>query len=138
LVANVNFARYRWSTGDTTQRLLVDEKGTYSLIGVSQRACEYKSLGFSVEVIPCDYSIPNLFTPNGDQQNDVWKTREPFLKSGSVKVFNRWGQEVFSSSDPAFEWDGENVSAGNYFYLLEGNTVEDKAFKGSGWVTVWK
>jgi gliding motility-associated-like protein len=133
-----NFNRYLWSTGDTGRILNVHNPGIYSVTGFSLIGCQNRSAEFEVMAIPCDYSIPNLITPNGDGENEVWKTKEPFLTSATVKVFNRWGQEVFSSGSPLFAWDGKNASSGNYYYVLNGVTVEGKNFQSNGWITVAK
>jgi gliding motility-associated-like protein len=59
---------------------------------------------------PQDYVYfgPNAFTPNGDNINDVWR---PFnnvvdLENYDLRVYDRWGREVFASEDPYRDWDG--------------------------------
>lgn len=57
-------------------------------------------------------SIPNAFTPNGDQYNDV------FLKSSEVRILDRWGKELYHGLEG---WDGKyngnNVAAGTYLFI---------------------
>jgi gliding motility-associated-like protein len=73
-----------------------------------------------------DYRLPNVFTPNGDGINDMFKAL-PNVYSGvfTIKIFNRWGNIVFESNDPDFEWDGNNQNTGQpcsdgvYFYVAE-------------------
>ena len=70
-----------------------------------------------------EYSLPNVFTPNGDGRNDLFI---PFpiraIDSIDFTVFNRWGSIVFTSTDPEIRWNGENtetgtiVTDGTYFY----------------------
>lgn len=70
------------------------------------------------------YTLPNIFTPNGDRVNDLFG---PFpyrgVRSIDVQIFNRWGQVVFSSTDPDIEWKGtyqdtnEVMPDGVYYYL---------------------
>ncbi len=72
------------------------------------------------------YSLPNVFTPNGDGKNDYFK---PFpyrsVESLEFTVFNRWGSIVFQSTDPDILWDGTNkdtgkpVTDGTYFYTCK-------------------
>lgn len=50
--------------------------------------------------------IPNTFTPNGDGFNDVFKVRGPAFAIYYFAVYNRWGQMVFETQDPAQGWDG--------------------------------
>lgn len=71
-----------------------------------------------------EYDLPNVFTPNGDQSNEFFV---PFpyrgVKRIDLQVFNRWGQVVFETEDPAIGWNGlhkdsnEPVTEGVYFYL---------------------
>jgi gliding motility-associated-like protein len=71
------------------------------------------------------FELPNAFTPNGDGQNDLFKPyRSRFIETIDFKVFNRWGQIVFTTSDPLINWNGGNnagkeVSDGVYFYTCE-------------------
>ncbi len=70
------------------------------------------------------YELPNVFTPNGDDVNDLFG---PFpyrgVRSIDLQVFNRWGQVVFTSSDPDIDWRGtymgtdEFLADGVYYYL---------------------
>jgi gliding motility-associated-like protein len=67
--------------------------------------------------------IPSGFTPNGDGRNDVFKVVNPsFQRLMEFRVFNRWGQEVFSTTDIFDGWDGKwkgvEQGIGNYQYLI--------------------
>ena len=76
------------------------------------------------------YILPNAFTPNDDKQNDVFKaTTIKFISSINLKIFNRWGDIIFESADPRFNWDGKNkngtdVAEGTYFYTC--NVIENR------------
>lgn len=78
------------------------------------------------------YEIPNVFTPNGDQFNDIllpmnYPSSNPKANIDRIKlsVFNRWGNIVFETSDPQINWDGKNMnngqdcSEGVYFYVCD-------------------
>jgi gliding motility-associated-like protein len=59
------------------------------------------------EVIPQTMYVPSGFTPNGDGINDVFKPyHTETVVNGNVRIFNRWGEEVFVSDKLDFEWDG--------------------------------
>jgi gliding motility-associated-like protein len=71
-------------------------------------------------------TIPNTFTPNGDGTNDVWEIKNLTDYADSyVKVFNRWGAEVYRSSGNADAWDGTRkgkpLPAGTYYYIINLN-----------------
>src|SRR5690606_25959650 len=54
-----------------------------------------------------EYSLPNAFTPNGDNQNDVFKPYPfRFIEKIELKVYNRWGNLVFETEDPNINWNG--------------------------------
>ncbi len=64
-------------------------------------------------------SIPNAFSPNGDEINDKWLiqglNRYP---KANLQIFNRWGNKVYDetySTDKA--WDGEGYPVGTYYYI---------------------
>ncbi len=52
--------------------------------------------------------VPNAFTPDGDDVNDTWLPRitDHDERLYQVRVFDRWGEEVWASTDPAKGWDG--------------------------------
>jgi gliding motility-associated-like protein len=67
--------------------------------------------------------IPSAFTPNGDGVNDVFGVINlTFHRVIEFRVFNRWGQEVFSTQDSYKGWDGtykgEKATPGVYQYLI--------------------
>lgn len=69
-------------------------------------------------------NIPTAFTPNGDGKNDIFHISSPrFQKLQEFKVYNRWGQVVFSTTDVAKGWDGSYNGApqdmGVYSYVIK-------------------
>jgi gliding motility-associated-like protein len=70
------------------------------------------------------YDLPNIITPNGDHINDLFEPMPGyrFVESIDLKVYNRWGQEVFATTDPAINWDGTDekshiaLADGVYYY----------------------
>ena len=70
-----------------------------------------------------EYSLPNVFSPQGDSYNDLF---QPFpyayVDSIDMTIFNRWGTKVFKTTDPDIKWAGLNIntneisSDGVYFY----------------------
>jgi gliding motility-associated-like protein len=113
---------------------------TYNLRVSDTSGC-FKNTAAKVEVIP-DYTlfIPNVFSPNGDGQNDFWQLfgNMSAIKQLDVKVFNRWGEKVFESNDLYFQWDGSYKSQkqqpGVFVYYLDVVWVDNnsmKSYKGS-------
>lgn len=50
--------------------------------------------------------IPNAFTPNGDDKNDVFKVNSTVLKSMHLEIYDRWGNKIFESNSITDVWDG--------------------------------
>ncbi len=77
------------------------------------------------------YELPNVFTPNGDGTNDLFKPLTPyrFVKNIDIKIYNRWGTLMFETTDTDILWDGRNMSNkkmctdGTYFYLCTVNEI---------------
>jgi len=95
-----------------------------------------------------EYELPNTFTPNNDGQNDLF-TPFPgwrFVEKIDFQVFNRWGNQIFQTTDPAINWngttsDGKKVADGTYFYTCtiypSGlNATNTLPTTRSGWIEV--
>jgi len=92
------------------------------------------------------YYIPNSFTPDGDEFN---QTFQPVFTAGfdpfdwNMKIYNRWGQVVFESSDPQEGWDGtyngRMVQDGTYLWTVEFKTIaSDERRTDTGHLTITK
>lgn len=68
--------------------------------------------------------VPNIFTPNGDGENDELKfINVDATQEFSLRIYDRWGVKMFETEDPSFYWNGETkhgkkASEGVYFYEL--------------------
>ncbi|PSR01421.1 MAG: hypothetical protein BRD50_08885, partial [Bacteroidetes bacterium SW_11_45_7] len=85
-----------------------------------------------------DFSLDiyNIFTPNGDGKNDRWRIGKVLNYDNiEVRIFNRWGNEVYSSSNYQNDWRGQDNSGnelndGTYYYVIRFRGA-DKVYKGS-------
>lgn len=84
--------------------------------------------------------IPKAFTPNGDGKNDVLYVRGVGIGSLNLKVFNRWGKQVFETNSMEIGWNGtvngvkQEMDA--YAYILQATFVNGKTFTQKGNVTL--
>lgn len=65
--------------------------------------------------------IPTAFTPNGDGLNDVFRIVAQKITLKSFRIFNRWGEQVFTTSDIATGWNGRykgGMLPGSYVYMV--------------------
>lgn len=99
------------------------EPTTYYVYGLGENQCRSVD---SVRV-NIDYRdnlfVPSAFSPNGDGKNDVFRVANiTFQKLQEFRVFNRWGQEIYSTTDPEKGWDGSwkgvPQDMGSYQYLI--------------------
>ena len=82
--------------------------------------------------IDFDFFVPNVFTPNPhDRINETYYV--PDLPEDNCErqfeqmvIYNRWGMEVFRSSDKNFHWTGEGYATGVYYYILSYTGVDIK------------
>jgi len=72
------------------------------------------------------FEVPNVFTPNGDNYNDVLKARvSPLIEKIDMKIYTRNGTLVYRTSDPQINWDGRRegkkqfVAPGVYYYMCD-------------------
>ncbi|MEO5585890.1 MAG: PKD domain-containing protein [Flavobacteriales bacterium] len=65
-----------------------------------------------------EIQLPNVFSPNGDGQNESFRPIEANGATGLMEVFNRWGQRIFSTRSLARGWDGHDAPDGTYFYVV--------------------
>lgn len=73
----------------------------------------------SFEVPAREVEVPNVITPNGDGKNDRFFVRNlEYYPQAKLYIFNRWGQELYASTDYRNDWGADNLEAGNYFYHL--------------------
>ncbi|MGB1316413.1 MAG: gliding motility-associated C-terminal domain-containing protein [Chitinophagales bacterium] len=101
-------------TPDTfyVHQLVTAIAGCYYVTGTDASGNE--SLDFDTLCIEncARYILPNVFTPNGDGDNDFF-TPFPdwrFVESIDMKIYNRWGNFVFETKNPEILWNGNDVS----------------------------
>jgi gliding motility-associated-like protein len=96
------------------------------------------------KVVPGIY-VPNVFTPNGDGKNDVFRPIAIGMKQiNYFKVFNRWGVMVYSSKEALYEaaigWDGNYRGRPQdpavFVWIVEGVDYLDKKIVQKGTVTL--
>ena len=84
--------------------------------------------------------IPNAFTPNGNNLNELFKPEGIFIANYTMKIFNRWGEKIYEGQGCGSGWDGiyrsEIVPGGVYVYIVNVKGTDGKWYPFSGDVTV--
>ncbi|MXV52758.1 PKD domain-containing protein [Pedobacter sp. HMF7647] len=143
ITAEGNNLVYRWSPATGLDRTDIKnptasptEDVTYTVTITTAEGCTLSDQ-IVVKVLP-DVIIPNTFTPNGDNVNDVWTINYLDSYPGvTVNIYNRYGMQVFSSTGYSQPWDGkknsEQVPVGTYYYVINPRNGKNTL---SGWVMV--
>ena len=147
--------------GTTTQTSYVHPNLTFSGGCYAVQAIAPSGVASDTSNVACQdncvfFKLPNIFTPNGDNQNAVFRPKNSSpVRSVRFQAFNRWGVKVFENTTTAADrvlinWDGggprgesgagsaARVSDGIYYYLAE---VEFADFANTrrtykGWVEI--
>lgn len=131
-VNNSGFTQYAWSPAsgltnpsvqDPTAQITANI--TYTVTATTADGCSGTGSIIIAVVGSSNIVVPNAFTPNGDGHNDVLKVDAIGIRDFKYfSVFNRWGQEVFTTSNQGMGWDGmrgEQVEpAGVYIWAAMG------------------
>jgi gliding motility-associated-like protein len=120
---------YHVIDGQTSGQLLAKENGYYIAQG-TYGFCSFESSPVLLQFVRDELFVPNVFTPNGDDKNQVFKV-ETNSTISRFTIFNRFGAEV--NSNVAGEWDGGEAPAGVYFWYLKYNGC-DQQKEAKGWV----
>lgn len=88
-----------------------------------------------------EIEMSNIFTPNKDGINDYFKPAVfKGMKSGEMKIMNRWGQVIFETNDMQTGWDGtyngKPVSDGTYFYKISYETIFEEEKTEHGYLSL--
>ncbi len=83
---------------------------------------------------------PTAFTPNGDGHNDEFKVGGQYISTFEMKIFNRWGEQMYTSSDINQGWDGtfrgNAVPEGTYAFVADLTDFSGRKFTRSGSVVL--
>ena len=95
----------------------------YIVTGMDSNGCVSRDTVLVIVDYRDNLLIPTGFTPNGDGRNDIFKiVNASFQRLMEFRVFNRWGQEIFSTNDIMAGWDGKwkgvPQDMGAYQYLI--------------------
>ncbi|MFN2429937.1 MAG: gliding motility-associated C-terminal domain-containing protein [Cryomorphaceae bacterium] len=96
--ADTTYMEYLWQDGSSDSLFQPEESGTFTLVATDYNGCQSFD-EMTLELVDCSLIIPNVFTPNGDGQNDNWQI---FLEQPlyyELVIYNRWGRKVFETID---------------------------------------
>lgn len=123
---NSNTTHYLWHTGSDDSTITVQEPGFYAITWANECGFVTESLEVKNRRCECPVIFPNAFSPDGNGWNEKFTTVSPCAFSKfNLKIFSRWGELLFETSDPSFDagWNGtfkgKDVQEGVYIYSCE-------------------
>ena len=111
-----------WNTGDTTNLIVVDQPGQYS-VTMSNTCHSYTDFSL-VTIKPCDIEVPNIIVLSSMAGNHIFNVDYNGIAEFECFILNRWGNTIYTYTDPAGGWDGKTqdgklVEEGTYFYKIQ-------------------
>jgi gliding motility-associated-like protein len=129
-----NYPKIVWA-GEEGATIKVDKNGIYQVNLSDNHSCTAQGIIVVLFKPMPDGFIPNVITPNGDSLNDRFILSFPQTQALSLIIFNRYGKDVFHSSAYDNEFDGSNLSAGEYYYFIQSSECH-RSWKG--WLSILK
>ena len=140
---------YLWSGGETTSVISVSPSATtmYCVYVTDTNNCTDSScvtIYIATECgTPNTFFLPNAFSPNNDEENDVLKVyygNLQCIKTLHLIIYGRWGEKIFETSDPAFQWGAElktkEENTAVFVYYLDATLTDGQKISRKGNVTV--
>ena len=143
---------YLWSFSETpiTSTLTglshpYSASGSYSvtLIAMNANGCKDTSAYSFYLSDSSGITLPNIFTPNADGINDIFKPIARGISSMKVNVYTRFGNFVYGWETINGFWDGYTTSGmlcepGTYFYVIEAKGFDGKDYKLKSYLTLFR
>jgi gliding motility-associated-like protein len=119
LNAGGKFKDYLWKpTGEVTQTIYSTTAQLYMLTVTDSNDCFANKTIAVDESCPMGLYVPNAFTPNKDGTNDVLTIKGIRVVDFSMDIQDRWGRQVFHTTNLNQYWDGADLPDGVYFILI--------------------
>ncbi len=112
---------YQWSTGETSNSIIIGSEGNYSLEIEDSIGCMNSDSTEVVALCETKIFVPNGFTPNGDGINDDLEIFGQNILEFNITILNQWGEQIFQSDDLDQRWDGMyngKIVSGTYTAII--------------------
>jgi trimeric autotransporter adhesin len=151
LNTSTNAVGYLWNFGNGDTTSLTNATSTYTSMGdytiiltaVNANGCiDTARLTIHIDELSA-LAMPNVFTPNGDGNNDMFK---PVIAEGirefKATIYDRWGLKLQELNSKDHGWDGrtsagKTVPDGTYYYVVSGKGVDGKVYEFKGFVQLY-
>ena len=114
---------FTWQDGSNGPSFTVDGFGTYWLKIENACGVSIDSITFKQQVYT-DVELYNFISPDNTDDRNQYFTLDAKLFGYQLAVFNRWGKQVYASTNYQNDWDGQGLPAGVYFYTINGECID--------------
>jgi gliding motility-associated-like protein len=124
--SNINF--------DNMGIIIPTDEGLFTGLGLPNFISSYF---YNPELYPPRpyFEMPNVFTPNNDGVNEKFVPMKKYnVASFYIQIYNRWGEQVFETTDIDNGWDGGDASSGVYYWFATYTGINEKTYTQKGYV----
>jgi len=129
----------KYSTVDSSDSFLIGDIGNHPIRLVAFNGVCSDTLSIFITVLgEVDISAPNIFTPNGDGLNDIFKVETFGISNLKTIIYNRWGDRVYFWEGKNGAWDGftrpsgQKVPTGVYYYTIRAQDINGETHNKKG------
>lgn len=130
------FQLYQWQDNSRLSTFQVLEEGTFRVVVTDEFGCIGSDEVVFTEQCPTRIYAPNVFSPNDDGANDRFKVFATDITAMQLRIFDRWGNQVFKTTDPEAAWDGfwrdRPAAMGVYVWVLQYEGFEEDGSTKTG------
>lgn len=145
LTAPAGYTNYSWVPGgQITQTITINPTvaTTYTVAMSGTDNCTAIAV-LNVNILDGTVLIPNIFTPNGDGNNDVFKFQTESIKDFHCSIFDRWGVKLAEINCLNGSWDGRDPTGvacvtGIYYYVLSATDINSKVVQANGFIQLMR
>jgi len=132
------------TTTNINTSTVYNQPGTYTVtLFASKGNCSDTAAKVIHVDIPSKLEVPNIFTPNGDNSNDVFFLKSANLSEITAQIYDRWGNKVYelTTDKGNIAWDGKNLEGkdspdGTYLYIITAKGKDGQLYDAKGTVTL--
>ena len=123
---------YTWSDGRLDSLIAVTQSSALQVVASNGVCSVIDSTTVSFRDFSATLSMPNVFSPNGDGINDIFRPMEAInIGTYQLDIYDRWGRPVVTLQHPDHAWDGTNslghpLTEGVYFWVVRYQAIKDE------------
>lgn len=132
-------ATYLWQDNSTNPTLNVTQQGIYWVKVTVNNCSATATIVIQTEGCKVILEMPNVFTPNNDGINDFFiPIISKEIVSMNTIIYNKWGNKIYETNKLLINWNGQDVSDGTYFWIVNYTDINGVENKLKGYVIIFK